>query len=95
MALARQHDVVVTQDYGLASMLIPKKCRIIHHDGYEYTETSIQKLIDSRHLSAKSRRESKRARVKSMDPFADETAIPFIQLLDTIIKEELQKSEGH
>src|SRR5699024_11213707 len=35
--LAKQGDVVVTQDYGLASLLLPKGCKVIHHKGFEYS----------------------------------------------------------
>jgi len=39
--LATQGDIVVTQDYGLASLLLPKDCYVIHHKGYEYTKENI------------------------------------------------------
>src|SRR5690625_5778705 len=35
--LANKEDIIVTQDYGLASLLLPKGCRVVHHKGYEYT----------------------------------------------------------
>lgn len=93
MALAYPNDIVVTQDYGLASILLPKKCRILHHDGYEYTEQCIQKLIDGRHLSAQMRRQMSRSRVKTMDPFADEPQYDFEELLNRVIDEQLTKME--
>ena len=31
-------DIVITQDYGLASMCLGRKARILHQDGWEYTE---------------------------------------------------------
>ncbi len=89
VALAQPDDIVITQDYGLASMLLPKKCRVLHHDGYEYTNRIIQKLIDGRHLSAQQRRTSKRSRVKALHPFADETHIEYETLLESAIKETL------
>lgn len=91
VALAQPRDIVITQDYGLASMLLPRGCRVLHHDGYEYTESSIQKLIDGRHLSAKQRRTSKRSRVKALHPFADEAQVDFEDLLKTVIEETLTK----
>lgn len=91
MELAYPNDIVVTQDYGLASMLLPKKCRVLHHDGYEYTDKSIQKLIDGRHLSAQMRRQSKKSRVKSLNPFADEPQSEFDDLLRKVIEEQLER----
>lgn len=46
-------DVVVTQDYGLASMCLAKGARVLHQDGWEYTEYNIQALLFQR---AESRR---------------------------------------
>lgn len=48
-------DLVVTQDYGLASMCLAKKCRVIHQDGWEYTQENIDALLLARHLSRKHR----------------------------------------
>lgn len=93
MKLAYPNDIVVTQDYGLASMLLPKQCRVLHHDGYEYTNSSIQKLIDGRHLSAQMRRQTKKSRVRSLDPFADEPKSDFDDLLRKVIEEQINTSE--
>lgn len=34
-------DIVVTQDYGLASMCLARKARVLHQDGWEYTADNI------------------------------------------------------
>lgn len=48
-------DIVVTQDYGLASMCLAKKARVLHQDGWEYTEFNIQALLFQRHAAKKHR----------------------------------------
>lgn len=48
-------DIVITQDYGLASMCLARKARILHQDGWEYTEDNIQALLFQRHESRKLR----------------------------------------
>ena len=48
-------DLVVTQDYGLASMCLAKNARVLHQDGWEYTEYNIQALLFQRHESKKHR----------------------------------------
>ena len=48
-------DIVVTQDYGLASMCLARKARPIHQDGWAYTEYNIDALMFSRHESRKLR----------------------------------------
>ena len=49
-------DIVVTQDYGLASMCLAKGARVLHQDGWEYTAYNIQALLFQRHESGKYRR---------------------------------------
>ena len=48
-------DIVITQDYGLASMCLAKQARVLHQDGWEYTEYNIQALLFQRHESKKHR----------------------------------------
>ena len=48
-------DIVVTQDYGLASMCLSKKARILHQDGWEYTLDNISGLMEQRHAAKKHR----------------------------------------
>ena len=48
-------DVVITQDYGLASMCLAKNARIFHQDGWEYTAYNIQALLFQRSESRKYR----------------------------------------
>lgn len=50
--LATSGDIIITQDYGLASLLLPKSCRVIHHYGYEYTDQNIKQLLEQRYYSA-------------------------------------------
>lgn len=52
---AQPGDLVITQDYGLASMCLAKKARVLHQDGWEYTDYNIQALLFQRHESRKYR----------------------------------------
>lgn len=49
-------DLVVTQDYGLAALVIAKQAYALHHTGFEYTDQNLDELMLRRHLSAKVRR---------------------------------------
>ena len=53
--LAAHGDIVVTQDYGLASMCLAKGARVLHQDGWEYTAYNMDALLFSRHASQKYR----------------------------------------
>jgi len=48
-------DIVVTQDYGLAAMVLAKQGYAIDQNGRWYTSENIDQLLDSRHLSKKIR----------------------------------------
>ena len=48
-------DIVITQDYGLASMCLGRNARILHQDGWEYTLDNISGLMEQRHANKKHR----------------------------------------
>lgn len=48
-------DIVVTQDYGLASMCLARSAIVLHQDGWEYTRENIDGLMLFRHESSKYR----------------------------------------
>lgn len=48
-------DIVITQDYGLASMCLARAAKVLHQDGWEYTKDNIDALLLFRHDSRKLR----------------------------------------
>lgn len=48
-------DLVITQDYGLASMCLARNARAIHQDGWEYSQWNMDALLLQRHESKKYR----------------------------------------
>ena len=55
-------DVVITQDYGLASMCLARSARVIHQDGWKYTPFNIDALLLQRHEARKYRASGGRTR---------------------------------
>lgn len=53
--LAQPGDIVITQDYGLAAMCLGRGARVLHQDGWAYTEVKIQALLFQRHETRKYR----------------------------------------
>lgn len=51
----KKGDIVVTQDYGLAAMVLAKQGLAIDQNGRWYTPENIDQLLDSRHISKKIR----------------------------------------
>ena len=52
---ANAGDIVITQDYGLASMCLGKQAYVLHQDGWAYTEYNITGLMEQRHAAKKFR----------------------------------------
>ncbi|MGL5051725.1 MAG: YaiI/YqxD family protein [Cetobacterium sp.] len=55
-------DIIITQDYGLASIVLSKGARAINQDGLIYNEFNIESLLFSRHMSQKMRNAGKRTK---------------------------------
>jgi len=53
---AKTGDVVVTQDFGVASMALAKGSRAINQNGMAYDASNIDRLLFERHISAKARK---------------------------------------
>lgn len=60
--LVKKGDVVVTQDYGLASLALNKGCVVLHHKGQRYTHENIDRLLASRYHSAMARKSGQRTK---------------------------------
>lgn len=88
----KKGDIAVTQDYGLASMLMAKGGNVVHQNGFLYTNENIDRMLFERHLSKEMRRQkkSKGGKIKPRTPENDEHF--FICLEKLII--DLLKKEG-
>lgn len=68
------NDLVITQDYGLASMCLARGAQVIHQDGWLYTEYNIQALLWSRHETRKYRQSGGRVKGPSKRTSAQDHA---------------------
>ena len=48
-------DIVITQDYGLASMCLSRTDLVLHQDGWRYSLDNISGLMEQRHIARKHR----------------------------------------
>ena len=88
MNLCRRGDIVITQDYGLASMCLARNARILHQDGWEYTHDNIQALLFQRHTSRKIRAAGGRTKGPSKRTPAQDTA--FSRALSNLLQQTVQ-----
>ena len=65
--LASSEDIVITQDYGLASLLLNKVKFVMHHKGFLFNDDNIQQLLDQRYINAQIRKQG--GRHKGPPPF--------------------------
>lgn len=47
-----KNDIVVTQDYGLAALVLSKRAYPVSQNGFLYTEDNIEDLLASRHAGS-------------------------------------------
>ena len=57
-------DIVITQDYGVASMALAKKAICINQNGLIYNENNIDMLMALRHIASTERRKSSKHHLK-------------------------------
>ena len=81
-------DLVVTQDYGLASMCLAKRAVPIHQDGWIYSDANIDALLFSRHQSKKLRNAGVRMKGPKKRTAAQDQA--FAACLRTLLQNSVQ-----
>lgn len=79
-------DVVVTQDYGLASMCLARGARVVHQDGWEYTQYNIDALLFQRHAAKEYRAAG--GRIKGPTKRKDAQNQAFVDALKRILSKE-------
>lgn len=64
VGLCQKGDLVVTQDYGVAAMILGKGAYGIHQSGKWYTDENIDRMLMERHISKKARRSKAKHHLK-------------------------------
>lgn len=77
-------DVLVTQDFGLATIGLAKRAIVISNRGQIYSDRTIDFLLMHRHKQAKERRGG--GRTKGPRAFIDEDRQRFVQTLSKVLK---------
>lgn len=88
--ISKEHDIVITQDYGLASILLSNVFGIINPSGFKYTQWNMDALMYQRHMGAKARASGKRTKgPKKRDDNQDKV---FKDILEEMVKQLKSKS---
>lgn len=78
-----QRDILVTQDFGLATIGLSKGAIVLSNRGQEYTNETIDYLLERRHFLAKQRRRGKHA--KGPRPITELDRNEFLQTLTKVL----------
>lgn len=77
-------DIIVTQDYGLASILLQKASGVIHPKGFLYTIFNIESLMFQRHMGQKIRKAG--GRTKGPKKRTNNEDIEFEKILTSVLE---------
>ena len=83
--LCRKNDIVVTQDYGVAAMVLGKGAYAIHQSGKWYTDENIDQMLMERHLSKKARKASGKNHMKGPKKRTKEDDVRFQKSFERLI----------
>ncbi len=85
--IAGKGDIVITQDYALAAMVLARRARALNQNGMEYTEYNIDSLLTQRYVSKKVRDGG--GRVKGPSKRTKKQTEEFVKALTKILEESL------
>ena len=83
----KEHDIVITQDYGVATIALSHNAFAIHPKGFLYTSENIDNLLNSRHLHMKLRKQGKHVKGPKKRSSQDDERL--IKNLEKIILDSL------
>ena len=81
-------DIVITQDYGVASMALSKKASCINQNGLYYTADNIESLMEMRHIASVERRKSSKHHLKGPKKRTAEDDEKFISAFTRLLNSE-------
>lgn len=85
-------NILVTQDFGLATIGLAKGARVLSNRGQEYTEENIDFLLESRHEHAKKRRNGHYG--KGPKPFTAQDRERFLHSLTKLLHALQEYGQG-
>lgn len=83
----KEGDLVITQDYGLAAMVLAKKAKAMNQNGLVFSDDNLSSLLFSRHVAKEVRRQGGRTKgPKKRDPKQNEAfKSSLIKILETLV----------
>ncbi|MDW5299221.1 MAG: DUF188 domain-containing protein [Sedimentibacter sp.] len=89
----KEGDILVTQDYGLASLVLGKATAIIHTAGFFINKNNIDSLLQSRYISERIRKQG--GKTKGPSKRTKEQDDNFRKCLYKVLNEKLGKNRAN
>ena len=89
VGMCSKGDIVVTQDYGVAAMILGKGAHGIHQSGKWYTNENIDQMLMERHINKKARRDSRKHHLKGPAQRTDEDDWRFAESFEKLVRKGL------
>lgn len=84
-------DIIITQDWGLAALVLSKNASAMSPAGIEYESERMTFMLEEREIKAKFRRNG--GRTKGPKKRSAEDDIRFLRTLETIVSREMRKQD--
>ena len=85
-----KNDLVITNDVGLASLVLSKEARVINKYGFEITKHNVSLLLNSRYIKSRERRYRKQVKGGLVNEIYDKSKYCFGRTLVRIINETIR-----
>ena len=89
VGMCSKGDIVVTQDYGVAAMILGKGAYGIHQSGKWYTNENIEQMLMERHINKKARRASGKHHLKGLAKRTEEDDLRFAESFEKLARKGL------
>ena len=93
VSLCHKGDIVVTQEYGVAAMILGKGAYGIHQNGKWYTNENIDRMLMERHLAKKARNAKKKHHLKGPSKRTDEDDRRFAESFTRLVEKRLKTED--
>ena len=89
--ITEKGDLIITQDWGLAAMVLSKKASAVSPVGIEYEAERMTFMLEEREIKAKFRRNG--GRTKGPKKRAADDDLRFLRTLEKIVSREIQNKD--
>ncbi|MEE1125492.1 MAG: YaiI/YqxD family protein [Acutalibacteraceae bacterium] len=87
----KKNDIVITQDYGLATLALGKGCYSINQNGMLYTDNNIDTLLSTRYITQKLRNSKAKHHIKGPKKRTKDNNNEFAVAFEKLIVSNIQK----